>query len=611
MRRSLAVSLVLLSVAVAYASADETPKPKPDRYGDPLPAGALARLGTLHFRHTSHTTAVAYSTDGKLLASGSEDHTIRIWQMPQGKEVARFDVQQTPTELRFTANNAQLVSWAEGIVRIHDLAAKKETKKYGVFNYHATISPDGARMASADTTGQATLTEVATGKVIFDVHADSAFESLAWSPDGKHVALGGRDNAIRIWDVDERTETRILGHEGWVTALAWTPDGKTLVSGSADRSIRLWQGDKLTKKLEGTKGFVQRIVLDKDGKLAAVLSDDSMLALWDLHEGKERSSRHAAANAIAFSPDAKLLALATGEAVTFVNVDTFKDHEDAPGHGAIVTCLVYSADGRSIISGGADGTIRVWDVAGTREIRRLDAHEGSVSSLALSQNGRILASGGSDATIRLWETGKWTSETKLEGHTDSVTSLFFTGFDLGLVSFGDATVRVWPLAGGKPVRQIGVGGDAGPLASVHGGEIVAVGTGDNKVRVIDANAMKDIFVVEGQKRVLGLAFSKDEKTLVIAGEEPALALVDIASHEKREITVADKYVGAVAYSPDGKKIAIGRTDGPVRILEMPGGKEIKALETAGSGAFAIAWSPDGKQVAWASADGCVYVGDGR
>ncbi|MEZ0229975.1 MAG: WD40 repeat domain-containing protein, partial [Planctomycetota bacterium] len=451
-----------------------------------------------------------------------------------------------------------------------------------------------------------------SGRAIFDIRGDAAFDALAWSPDGKLLALGGRDNAIRVWNVEERKETRLLGHEGWVTGLAWSPDGKTLWSASADRSVRAWQSGKATKKLEGHRNFIELLACSPDGKLVASWSRDGLLKLWDAATGKERLSRHLLVAAFAFSPDGQALAVASGQAVSAWSAETLKPLPGPAGHEAIATCVAFANDGRRVVSGGMDETLRVWEADG-REARRLEAHMNGVSALAFAPDGHHLVSGGRDAVVRVWDASSWAQVAVLECHGDAVTGVAFSADGKLVASLGDNTIRIWDVEAAKQTKAINVGGDNGPFAWSPDGKVFACGSGDSTIRVFDAGTGKESWKLQGQKRLLAPAFAPDSKSLVAAGEAPALQVWDMAgpAHEKREVAVPDPFLGCVAFTKDGKKLAVGRTDGPLRVIDFASGKELKALDAGKSGAFAVAWSHDAKHLAWTTADGTVLLGDAK
>jgi WD40 repeat protein len=603
MKRAVLLPVALLALT---ASADDK---HVDRYGDPIPAGATQRLGTLRLRHAAGTTAVAFSHDGTKAASSGEDKAIRVWELSSGKELAKLDVPAGATTLVFTKDDNQIISHAQGGIRIHDIATKKVVKQFGVLAEHAAIAPTGDRVVSTDQNGTVRLNEIPSGKEVLELPGEAAVDALAFSPDGTTFAYGSRDNAIRVWDALVRKELgRLYGHDGWVSGLAFAPDGKTIWSASADKTVRSWQGGKPLKKLEGHKDFVDLVAVSPDGRLVASWSHEGTLKVWDSATGKERASRHLKATSLAFSPDSKILGVASSNALGLWTAESLKEHPVAAGHEALVSCVAFTSDSRTVASGSNDETIRTWDVSGARELKRIDAHAGGVSALAYGAGSRLLASGGKEPIVRVWDPTTGTQSNAFEGHRDTVVSVAFSPDAKFLASCGDNTIRIWDLAQGKMARQIDAGGDPGPL--VWSGDHIACGSGDHVIRTWDVTTFKEGPKLDGQKELHGLAFSPDGKVLAAVGEEPALKLWDpVSGKEIKTITVPDTYLACVAFSSDGKRLAVGRVDGPVRIIEVSSGKELKTLETSGQGAYSIAFASDGKLVAWACIDGTVLVGD--
>jgi WD40 repeat protein len=291
--------------------------------------------------HTSSVWSVAFSPDGKLLASGSVDKTIKLWDVATGREVRTLSGHTSwVTSVAFSPDGRLLASCSCGKVE----------------NYNCVQ-------------GEIKLWEVASGREVRTLtgHTDWVW-SVAFSPDGRLLASGSLDKTIKLWDVASGRLVRTLsGHTNAVTSVAFSPDGRLLASGSLDYTIKLWEvaSGSEVRTLSDHPWYVLSVAFSPDGRLLASGSEDKTIKLWDVASGSR--------------------------------VRTLT------GHTYGVNSVAFSPDGRLLASGSGDNTIRLWDVASGRLVRTLSGHTNAVNSVAFSPDGRLLASGSGDNTIRLWD----------------------------------------------------------------------------------------------------------------------------------------------------------------------------------------------------------------
>jgi len=272
---------------------------------------------------------VAFSLDGKTLASASSDMTIKLWDVATGKE------------RRSLGRN--------GVVR------------------SVAFSPDGRTLALASDEA-VNLWDVANGKEPATLDWHTAVKAVAFSLDGKSLASASGDKTVKLWDVANGKEQATLrGHTQLVWSVAFSPDGKTLASASSDMTIKLW--DVATGKeratLQGHSGNVLSVAFSPDGKTMASASEDKTIKIWEATTDKERATLQGHSInvlSVAFSPDGKALASASGDHLTLWDVATGKERASLQGHTDWVISVTFSPDGKMLASGSWDKTVKLWDV---------------------------------------------------------------------------------------------------------------------------------------------------------------------------------------------------------------------------------------------------------
>ncbi|HTU89884.1 MAG TPA: sigma-70 family RNA polymerase sigma factor [Gemmataceae bacterium] len=534
--------------------AAERPQVRLDRFGDPLPEGAVARLGTVRLRHGGEVRSVAFAPDGKTLASGGQDNTVRIWEIASGKEIRRFTA-----VTGLGADHA----WVSSIA----------------------FSPDGKHLAAGTMNGpgEVAMWELATGKESRPLRMNRAgVDSLVFSPDGKALAACTQDGLIHLWDAGTGKLLRqFKGHQSLIECIAFAVDGKMLASASRDKTIRLWDaatGRKLCQ-LEGHTDMVLAVAFAPDGKTLASGSWDNNIRLWDSATGKE--------------------------------LHVLKGHQGA------VSTLAFLPDGKTLASGSWDNTIRLWDTADGKELRRMQGHMGPVPGIAVSSDGKMLASGSWDRTVRIWDAATGKERRPTEGNRSGLWTVAITPDGQRVAAGGqEGVVRLWDASSGKEILRLiepnvipslSGGGTLRMIVGDHlqfaaDGKTVSVPSGTQLGRW-DAATGKQIQRKRYQP-AQGLYFTPDGQFVIGRDWEANFLLMEAATGKKIRQFKASQRNFISTVSADGKFLACGAPEenGTVVIWELATGKERCRCKGAHHIAYALAFSPDGKYLAGSTAN---------
>ncbi|KAJ7291710.1 WD40-repeat-containing domain protein [Mycena rebaudengoi] len=344
---------------------------------------------------TSWVASVAFSPDGKLIAAGLYDNTVRVWDSESGQEVVG------PLESH--------TYWVSSVM----------------------FSPDGKRIVSGSGDNTVRVWDPKSGKAVagpFNGHT-GAVSSVVFSPDGKRVASGSYDNTVRVWDSESGKQVSgpFDGHTAAVSSVAFSPSGKWIVSGSYDTTVCVWDsesGEKVSGPFDGHTTIVSSVAFSSDGKRIVSGSYDHTVCVWDSDSGEKVSgpfNGHTdAVSSVAFSPDGKRIV--SGSYDTTVRVWVSESGKEATGafnaHTGTVSSVAFSPDGKRIVSGSYDTTVRVWDSG--KVDGPVDGHTHWVSSVVLSPERRLrtdsqdsILARSDDKTILVWdeETRKDVDET--------------------------------------------------------------------------------------------------------------------------------------------------------------------------------------------------------
>jgi RNA polymerase sigma factor (sigma-70 family) len=563
----------------------QAPQVRTDRHGDPLPDGAIARLGTVRWRHGDFVHALAYSPDGKTIATTGVGRALVLWDAASGKELRVFPSRGQPRSVAF--------------------------------------SPDGKRIATDHRMGQ--VWEVATGKLLWErKNVQSVATAVAFSPDGKTLATANSDKAVHLWDTANDKELRRIDcGQGYVNAVAYSPDGKLLASAGEDGTIRLWDAvmGKEVRRIIAAKKAIRSIAFSPDGKQLAAGSDEEALSLWDTATGRQirvLGDKQVQFSPVAFSPDGKLLAAGYGDG-TFRLWDAASGEEKRHWHAGAwrARSLAFSPDGKTLATAVLwDGGIRLWDVATGRERNAVEGHHGPIHLLRFAADKTTLISAGLDRSLLWWDLATQTPRRRFSWTTESFSDMALSP-DGNIIAVGDHVtyeVWLWDVRTGKSAKLPGKHQKwIQSIVFSPDGKLVASGGRDDAIHVWDAREGKEVRQIKGigSQNSMKLLFSPDGSTLACGtlgfGSEVHLRLWDVASgKERRAFDNKGADISPDAFSPDGKVLATannpqGSREAFVRLVDMTTGRELCRHGGHHGGIGAVAFSPDGKLVV----SGCV------
>jgi WD40 repeat protein len=617
--KMMASSLALLALiaAIGWTSLDAQEKPG-------------VQIVATFKGHTEPVYSVTFTPDGKHLATGSFDNTIKLWELASGKEAKTYGGpnghQKMVMCVAISPDGQLLASGSiDNNLKVWDIPLTAPSKILPATDavQAVALSPDGTKLAFGSKDGQVKLVNAADGKELFKLEGHppmpalmkggmEGITGLAFSPNGQTLASSGADKTLRFWNV---ANGQLLGvvtaHSAAANAISFSTNSTQAFSAGDDGYLRIWQLPPTPAKpiAVAPPAPITTALLAPDNASVITGGQDKMVRQTAI-AGKETralAGPTATVNSVAVSPNNALLAAAAADQRVWLwNNANNQPLGNILAHAGSATVAQFNPGSTQLMTAGGDGLVKFWLVPHVAP--KSLAHPDAVTSAIASADGKKIVTGGADKIVRLWNPANLAMERQFTGHTAPVTALAVSANGQLLVSGGaDATIRIWNQATGKEADILT--GHTAPITSLSlnsAGTQLLSSSEDGAVKLWQLPIVAPkIFVHPDQ--VTSLAVSADATKFITGGQDKTVKLWNLANGaNERSFGGPTLTVTSVALSNDNKYVAAGSADKTLHLWGFGDAKVLQKLVLPNI-VQAVAFTPDGQFVFAGMADGVIKM----
>lgn len=527
--------------------------------------------------HTNWVRSVVFHPQKPILVSSSNDRTVRIWNSNTGECLATLEGHTDQVwSVAFSPDGQILASASDDCtVRLWNINDVDSPQSLHILKEHrywvraVAFNAQGTIIASASVDQTVKLWDVKTGQCSTTWRqGDHPVRSIAFSPDGETLATGSDDKLVRLLDIHTGECLKIFrGHNGRVWSVVFSPDGNTLASGGADQTVKLWNietGELLT--LPERDRRVRVIAFSPDGQTLISGSDDQSVRLWDVRKGESLKTIY--------------------------------------GYTQRVWSVAFSPDGETIVSGSDDRTVKLWDI-NTGNYKILGKHTKRVQSVSIHPQGIKIASGGNDGWVKLWDSATSECVNFPQKHRDWIWLVAFNIEGTKLISAGDdRSIKLWDVKTGQCLKSLNNYSDwIWSVALSPDSENIAIGSDAKFLHLQNIETEKITNLGEHQKLIRSVAWSPDGKIIASGSDDLTIKLWDVSTgkclHSLAEHT---DQIRSVAFSPNSQILASGGDDCTIKLWDVQSGCCIQTFTGHTNRVRSVAFSPDGLMLASGSED---------